>query len=817
MRIVITGGGTGGHLFPAMAVHDALRARRPEADALFVGAARGVEATILPRRGYAFRGLTATPVSGKGWRGRLAAAWALPGTIRQAGRFLREFRPQVVFGVGGYASVPTVLAAGLARIPRVIHEQNAVPGLANRVLGRIASAVAVSFADTARCFPAGRTQVTGNPVRAEIRAGDARAARVRLDLDPEAFTVLVFGGSQGARRLNQAMGEALPALAAERAGLQFVHATGAQDLADVRRAYQASGMSARVEPFFEEMALAYQAADFAICRAGAGTLFELGGDGDTGPAGAVPLRRERPPATERRDRRAGRGRVDASRPVLRRAANRRQRAGGAGEAGPVGRDGTPRADAGAARRRRSDRGPLGAGRLGRIDGADVFKKIRRIHFVGIGGIGMSGIAEVLHNLGYGVSGSDSKASETTRRLGALGLTVTIGHRAENVGTADVVVRSSAVTHENPEIAAARQRLVPVIQRAEMLAELMRMKYGVAVAGTHGKTTTTSLVATVLARGGLDPTMVIGGRLNALGSNAKLGRGDFLVAEADESDGSFLKLSPTIAVVTTIDAEHLDYYRDLAHIQDVFVQFINKVPFYGLAVLCLDQENIQAILPQVEKRYVTYGLRTQADLLARDITFAGMTSACRVSWKGEPLGRLTLKIPGLHNVYNALAAVAVGLDLDLPFEVIRDALGEFSGVDRRFQVRGEARGDHGGGRLRPSSRRDPSDAQRRQGWLRPAGVGRVPAPSLHPDPGPALRFFHRLLPGGSGVRHRDLPSRGAADPGGERPADRRGGGRSRTSRRHLRGGQGRGGVGGAARRPAGRYGADLGRGGRVAGG
>jgi UDP-N-acetylmuramate--alanine ligase len=283
----------------------------------------------------------------------------------------------------------------------------------------------------------------------------------------------------------------------------------------------------------------------------------------------------------------------------------------------------------------------------------VFKKIRQIHFVGIGGIGMSGIAEVLHNLGYGVSGSDSKASETTRRLGALGLAVTIGHRAENVGTADVVVRSSAVTPENPEIVVARQRLVPVIQRAEMLAELMRMKYGV--------------------------------------SNAKLGRGDFLVAEADESDGSFLKLSPTIAVVTTIDAEHLDYYRDLAHIQDVFVQFINKVPFYGLAVLCLDQENIQAILPQVEKRYVTYGLRTQADFLARDITFAGMTSACRVLWKGKPLGRLALKVPGLHNIYNALAAVAVGMDLDLPFEVIRDALGEFSGVDRRFQIRGEARG------------------------------------------------------------------------------------------------------------------------------
>ncbi|MEI8188456.1 MAG: UDP-N-acetylmuramate--L-alanine ligase [candidate division NC10 bacterium] len=321
----------------------------------------------------------------------------------------------------------------------------------------------------------------------------------------------------------------------------------------------------------------------------------------------------------------------------------------------------------------------------------MFKKIRRIHFVGIGGIGMSGIAEVLHNLGYLVSGSDSRESETTRRLASLGVRVVIGHQAENLGEADVVVRSSAVDQENAEVAAARQCLIPVIQRAEMLAELMRMKYGVAVAGTHGKTTATSMVGTVLARVGVDPNMVIGGRLNALGSNAKLGRGDFLVAEADESDGSFLKLSPTIAVVTTIDAEHLDYYRDLAHIQDTFVEFINKVPFYGMAVLCLDQENIQAILPRVEKRYVTYGLRSQADVLARDVEFAGMTSACRVFWKGELLGRLALNVPGLHNVYNALAAVVVGMDLDLRFEVIRDALAEFTGVDRRFQVRGEAGG------------------------------------------------------------------------------------------------------------------------------
>jgi len=321
----------------------------------------------------------------------------------------------------------------------------------------------------------------------------------------------------------------------------------------------------------------------------------------------------------------------------------------------------------------------------------MFKKIRHIHFVGIGGVGMSGIAEVLHNLGYVVSGSDLRESETTRRLRSLGIRILLGHAAANINGSDVVVRSSAVAMDNPEIVAARQRLTPVIQRAEMLAELMRMKYGVAVAGTHGKTTTTSMVASVLARGGLDPTVVIGGRLGALGSNAKLGRGDFLVAEADESDGSFLKLSPTIAVVTTLDAEHLDYYRDLDAITDAFVTFVNKVPFYGVAVLCLDQDHIQGLLPRVEKRFVTYGLRAQADFMAREVALKGMHSQFEVALKHQPLGRVRLQVPGLHNVYNALAAVAVGLDLEIEFPRIREALEEFAGVDRRFQVKGEVDG------------------------------------------------------------------------------------------------------------------------------
>ncbi len=319
------------------------------------------------------------------------------------------------------------------------------------------------------------------------------------------------------------------------------------------------------------------------------------------------------------------------------------------------------------------------------------RRYRHIHCVGIGGAGMSGIAEVLHNMGYLVTGSDVVASETTRHLEGLGVRVFIGHRPEHMQGADVVVRSSAVASDNAEVAAARQQLVPVIPRAEMLAELMRLKYGVAVAGTHGKTTTTSMLATVLAKGGLDPTIVIGGRLGSLGANAKLGRGDFLVAEADESDGSFLKLSPTLAVVTTIDAEHLDYYRDLTHIQETFLQFINKVPFYGSVILCLDQENIQALLPRVEKRIITYGLRTQADVTAREITLQGMESEFVVAARQKILGKFRLRVPGIHNVSNGLATIAAGLDLEIEPAVIREALEEFAGVDRRFQVKGEVRG------------------------------------------------------------------------------------------------------------------------------
>lgn len=319
-------------------------------------------------------------------------------------------------------------------------------------------------------------------------------------------------------------------------------------------------------------------------------------------------------------------------------------------------------------------------------------KINQIHFVGIGGSGMSGIAELLINLGLRVTGSDLNRSETTERLVALGAQVFDGpHRLENVGGADVVVASSAVRSDNPELVEARRNGIPVIPRAEMLAELMRLKYGVAIAGSHGKTTTTSFVATVLEAAKLDPTVVIGGKLNAYGSNAKLGYSDLLVAEADESDGSFMRLSPTLAAITNIDPEHLDHYGSLENLLDTFVAFANKVPFYGLCVLCLDHPNVQTILPRIEKRTMTYGLSAQADLRASDLRTEGLSVSFDVIRYDEPLGRVRLRMPGVHNVLNCLATLALADELQVDFDVAAKALESFAGVARRFTVLGEAGG------------------------------------------------------------------------------------------------------------------------------
>jgi len=321
----------------------------------------------------------------------------------------------------------------------------------------------------------------------------------------------------------------------------------------------------------------------------------------------------------------------------------------------------------------------------------MFRKARRVHMVGIGGTGMSGIAEVLVNLGYPVSGSDLATNSSTRRLKTLGARIHRGHRADHVHDADVVVVSTAVQQDNPEVVEARRLKIPVIPRAEMLAELMRMKYGVAVSGAHGKTTTTAMIAAVLGRGRLDPTVVIGGRVGALRSGAKLGRGEVMVAEADESDGSFLKMKPTIAVVTNIDREHLDHYGDLAEIRDAFVAFLGRLPFYGAAVVCLDDPNVAAILPRVDRKVITYGLSSDADVMATEVSVSGLSTSYVAHAFGRELGPVRLQLPGRHAVYNSLAAVAVGLELDLPFRTIAAALARFRGVDRRLQLRGEVDG------------------------------------------------------------------------------------------------------------------------------
>ncbi len=322
----------------------------------------------------------------------------------------------------------------------------------------------------------------------------------------------------------------------------------------------------------------------------------------------------------------------------------------------------------------------------------LFKKSRHIHFVGIGGVGMSGIAEVLLHLGHVISGSDITETEVTRRLTRLGAHITYGHRLETVDDRiDVVVISSAVKYSNPEIVQARTLKIPVIPRAEMLAELMRMKWGIAVAGTHGKTTTTSLIAAILSRAGLDPTVVIGGKVHSLGSNAQLGHGDLMVAEADESDGTFLLLSPAIAVVTNIDPEHLDYYGDMDRVRSAYLEFMNRIPFFGAAVLCLDDVTVRALVPQVRKRVLTYGTSPEAEFVARNLSVCGMETHFEVERNGVLLGELVVRLPGRHHALNALAALAAASELDVPFEVVREALVEFGGIHRRFEVCGEIGG------------------------------------------------------------------------------------------------------------------------------
>ena len=417
----------------------------------------------------------------------------------------------------------------------------------------------------------------------------------------------------------------------------------------------------------------------------------------------------------------------------------------------------------------------------------MFFRPQHLHFTGIGGIGMSGIAEVLLNLGYQISGSDLKLSPITERLAAMGARVFEGHAASNLGGARALVVSSAVDEQNPEVQEARRLQIPVIPRGELLAELMRLKYGIAVAGSHGKTTTTSMTATILNHAGLDPTVVVGGRVGTMGgTNARVGRSDFLVVEADESDGTFLKLAPIIAVVTNIDREHLDHYPTLDAIRAAFIEFVNKVPFYGAVIVCLDDANVQTLLPEIRRRTITYGTTAQADVQATGIACGPFLSEFDMQLSRRRPGALHLRVPGRHNVLNAMAAIAVAMELEVKPEAIREGLATFSGVDRRFQMRGNRARHHGGGRLRPPSHRNPRHARWRAAVRVPAHSRAVPAAPLHAHVSPDGRIRALLHPGRQRVRDGYLRGVGEADRG----RDRRSAGGAhppvRPSRRGVRG-------------------------------
>ena len=691
----------------------------PDAQISFAGTARGIESRVVPREGFAL-----DVIRSGGLKGKSPIEWAtglllLPLGLFDAWRILSARRPHLVIGVGGYSSGPVVLVAAARGIPTMLLEQNAVPGLTNRLLAPVVEAAAVTF-DSTQAFFGAKAFVSGNPVRPEFfgevqgvhEVQVRRFTRSRMGHhDASLVRVLVFGGSQGAHAINVAMVEAAAELAAGGPHLRLTHQTGERDVEMVRAAYREAGLQADVEPFLYDMGRRLGQADLIVCRAGATTLAELTAAGK--PAILVPL----PTATDDHQRKNAEALASAGAADVLPQAEHDRRGAGATHSGA--RRGSRGAVADGRRRRARWRGPTprrssSIARWGWwIDDGPgpMLGKTRRVHFVGIGGIGMSGIAELLVNLGYAVTGSDEKRSPVTERLATLGIDVSYGHAAAHVGAADVVVTSSAVRPANPEVVEAARRQIPVIPRAEMLAELMRLRYAIAVAGSHGKTTTTSMIALVLERAGLDPTAVIGGRLSAFGSNARLGRGELMVAEADESDRSFLKLFPTMAVITNIDHEHLENYGGFDDLQQAFVDFANKVPFYGGVVACIDDPHLAAVVPRMTRRVTTYGVASpgtsdtndthRADITASDVVIGPMSVSATVHHRARrlpdaaqattALGTLTLHVPGRHNLLNALATVAVGLELGLPFERIAAGLEEFRGAERRFDIRGEPNG------------------------------------------------------------------------------------------------------------------------------
>ncbi|HXF57641.1 MAG TPA: UDP-N-acetylmuramate--L-alanine ligase, partial [Actinomycetota bacterium] len=698
---------TAGHVIPGLALARALSRRGHEVT--FLGTADRLEAELVPRAGFGFQPVRARPFVR---RPSPAALGAVLTAVRAVGECVPLVRGAgALVGMGGYASVAPVLAARRAGVPVVLHEQNAVPGLANRALSRVAAAVALSFPQAGRGLARrGRMEVTGNPVREEVlrvrteRQALAREGRAELGLEAGRRTVLVFGGSQGALHLDRAAAGACRLLSG-RADLQVLLITGPDHLEETRRGLPTTGpLLVRTLGYLDRMELAYACADLVVCRAGATTVAELTACGL--PALLVPY----PYATGRHQEANARAlqRTGAA-SVLRdqeltavalarrveslvdheerlRAMAERSRALGRPDAAERLADLVEEVSgaAGAGRRVRTPAAadpPPG-------DGVPDPYVWRSAHLVGIGGAGMSGIARLLLAAGVRVSGSDLKDSPGLAALREAGATVFVGHRAEQVGRPDAVVASSAIPPTNPELRAAREAGVPVWSRAQVLAGLMRGRRGVAVAGTHGKTTTTSMVSVMLSRLGLDPTFVVGGDLNESGSGASAGSGELFVAEADESDGSFLLLQPEVAVVTNVEEDHLDHYGGREEIERAFAAFAARA---RVVVACWDDPGARRALEGLSASLLRYGRGPEADVrVLEEELRPGRGSRSLVDVGGRRVW-LELAVPGAHNVLNGAAALAVASVLQLDLEAAARALASFTGVRRRFERRGEAGG------------------------------------------------------------------------------------------------------------------------------
>jgi len=673
--VVIAAGGTGGHIYPAMAVARVLENRK--VPVVWIGTKEGLESRIVPAANIDIRFINVSGLRGQGIKGKLMGPFKVLRASVQSMRILKDVRASAVLGMGGFVSGPVGIAALLTRRMLVLHEQNAVAGMTNQWLGRLANRV---YSAMPNVFPEKvGAIVIGNPVRTSIEAlgrrkvaqcatGSATAVSgdATATLERSGLNVLIIGGSRGARALNETVPEAMQQLLKiqPELALGVWHQTGPADEPMVQQAYKNlydSADSIKVAAYIEEVTDAYQWADVIICRAGAMTVSELSAAGL--PGVFVPF----PHHVDDHQTVNAKFLVDAGAAVLMPQSELS-------------------ADALAATLKQLtlmvvDISPNVKSQM---------RRVRAMHFIGIGGVGMGGIAEVMHHLGFAVSGSDLGSNALTQRLETLGVKVHQGHAAEHVQGVDVVVISTAVPEDNPELNSAREQNIPVVRRAEMLAELMRFQQGIAVAGTHGKTTTTSLVASLLTEGELDPTYVIGGRLNSSSTNAYLGQSDWLVAEADESDASFLYLQPVISIVTNIDADHLSTYDgDFEKLKQTFIDFLMHLPFYGLAVVCIDDEHIREVLPSVARPIRTYGISERADVRASNIKQHGLEMHFDVHFPdGAGIKNVVLNMPGHHNVLNALAAIAIANELGVSESAIKRALRGFAGVGRRAQAAGE---------------------------------------------------------------------------------------------------------------------------------